>query len=347
MNTLIGAVTCRFRIWDRAGSASTMRQLVGPSMGASVAALDRMRNILVSISLMASACGSDQSADPTEPDASDPSGDAGSGSDGSSGADGSGGSDGSLSDLLDSCTTSIAGNAPAFYQKYFLCSTITAAANGTVTIQTKDLPPHLSYYYGAGHPNYVAFDTRGGTHHPNPNVLSEQTVRISIPANPTPKGITIDPAMVDGVAGTSNLEFAGGAVGVALDSVAVFSGLAAPGDDIADERFTFDSYEAHPTGFGAYHYHSPTPGPLEVLTKKGISGVEAYGIMCDGTVVLGCSELDGSAPSGSLDAQGGHLGNLVDEAGTTHFTNRYHVHVCATGHGYTPEIQYYTTCTRN
>ena len=36
--------------------------------------------------------------------------------------------------------------------------------------------------------------------------------------------------------------------------------------------------------------------------------------MCDGTIVLGCTELDGSSPDNSdFDAQSGHLHDLVDE----------------------------------
>ena len=33
--------------------------------------------------------------------------------------------------------------------------------------------------------------------------------------------------------------------------------------------------------------------------------------------------------------------DIKDDAGTTHFTNRYHTHVCEGIHGYAPEIQYY------
>ena len=60
-------------------------------------------------------------------------------------------------------------------------------------------------------------------------------------------------------------------------------------------------------GTGYYHYHPSTKGPLEVLYHKGLiqtptvgSGeIELYGMMCDGTVILGCTELDGSVPSNS------------------------------------------------
>ena len=126
------------------------------------------------------------------------------------------------------------------------------------------------------------------------------------------------------------------------------------GMDITTERYTFDAYNAHPSPDTTYHYHTTMPGALEVLahlglvtsTTPGEAELEVYGIQCDGTVILGCTELDGAARSGALDAQGGHVGDLVDDDGTTHFTARYHVHVCAGGHEYTPEIQYYATCPR-
>lgn len=258
---------------------------------------------------------------------------------------------------LATCTTSIAADVPAFYQQYFRCVTVTRTATG-VAIATEDLPPHPSYYYGSASPNYAAFDTsRGAGYHPNPNTLAAQTITIAVPDAPVYGGVPIDPSLIDATAGTSSLEYALGPVGVATDSVALFTGTAAPGDDIAAERFTFDSYSAHPEQRGAYHYHSPTPGPLEVLaaagavtsTVPGAAEVEVYGVMCDGTIVLGCTELDGSAPAAGLDAQGGHRGDLRDTAGTLHFTDRYHVHVCADaarGHAYTPEIHYYGACAR-
>jgi hypothetical protein len=247
---------------------------------------------------------------------------------------------------LDTCTTSIDPDVPDFYQRYFECVTITAADDGTVSIETEDLPPHLSSYYPDSDPNWEEFDTsRGPEYRENPNTLSAKAFTVTIPADPQESGNPINPITVNGEAGDSPYEFHLGTIGVALDSVSLYSGLAAPGDDIATEVYTFDSYNAHPSPDGAYHYHTTMPGPMEVLAAHGEDpGLEVYGILCDGTVILGCTELDGSAPTGELDAQGGHVGDLVDIDGTTHFTQRYHTHVCADGHAYTPEIQYYAAC---
>jgi hypothetical protein len=249
---------------------------------------------------------------------------------------------------LDNCGGSVAADAPAFY-RWFRCSTITNAG-GAVTITTQDLPPHRSNYWGESSPNYEPFDTsRGPMYMPNPNLLAAQSVTITIPAAPQPRGLTIDKTLVDGVVGTSAFEYGLGGVGVATDSVVLFNPLAAPGMNIADEQYTFDRYNAHPEMRGMYHYHTVSQGPLKADEAGGLFA-HLVGIMCDGTVILGCTELDGAdADPTDFDAQNGHLHDLRGKDGTVHFTGRYHTHVCParfTGHLYTPEIMYYSTCQR-
>ncbi|MDP7040262.1 MAG: hypothetical protein QGI45_13975 [Myxococcota bacterium] len=51
-----------------------------------------------------------------------------------------------------------------------------------------------------------------------------------------------------------------------------------------------------------------------------------------------------------LDPQNGHSHDMVDEAGTTQLTNRYHTHICPgtlSNHKFTPEIQYNEGCWRS
>jgi hypothetical protein len=251
---------------------------------------------------------------------------------------------------LDNCGTDVADDLPTFYT-LFRC--VTATIGSGVTLATEDLPPHPSNYWEDDDANYVLFDTSRGTEYrENPNKLAAQAIVITIPDTPVPKGIDVIEARVDGQMGTDDDEYPAGTVGVALDGVALFDGLAAPGDDIVDEAFTFDLYNAHPEQRGVYHYHTVTPGPLEALAAAGLTtstvpgsaDLEIYGILCDGTVVLGCTEADGSAVSGALDAQGGHLADIVGADGATWFAERYHTHVCESGHRFTPELQYYDTC---
>jgi hypothetical protein len=253
---------------------------------------------------------------------------------------------------LATCDESYGGDVADFYSAYFACVNIEVSDEGTA-ITTDGLPPHPSAYYASTHPNYVEWDDRGGTHNKNPNELAEINYTMTVPTDPVAKGITIDASNVDNAMNTSDDEYSGGPVGIALNGVAIFAAMAAPGDELAAEAFTFDVYEGHPAGT-TYHYHFETPGPLEVLVDRGISdasdpgagSVEMYGMMCDGTVVLGCTELDGSAPDDSdFDAQNGHIHDLGDGT-TTHFENRYHTHVCPdqwSAYPFFPEIAYYET----
>lgn len=259
---------------------------------------------------------------------------------------------------LANCAESATG-VVAFYTNYFACSDISAATGGT-RLSTDDLPPHPSAYYPSGDPNNVPFDTRGGTHHQIAgSAIGVNNFDMTVPDSPVPKGITIDAALIDNEMGSSVYEYPAGAAGMSLNGVVIFAAFAAGTMDLEDEQDTFDLYEAHPTPMpptgGIYHYHFNTPGPLEVLVDRGYSSsstpgvgdIELYGIMCDGTLVLGCTELDGSAPSdGDFDAQNGHLHDISDGT-TTHFTDRYHTHVCPAqwpGYIFFPEIAYYDDC---
>lgn len=240
---------------------------------------------------------------------------------------------------LETCTTTIASDAPEPYHSLFHC--VTMAVEGTdITITTNALPPHTSYYYGSASPNYEAWDDRGGLYHPNPNTLKQGTVTVVIPMSPVSRNLTITSAVVDGTVGTTSTEYRQGPAGVALDSVLMFNPLAAPGDDIANEQYTFDPYNAHPAPGGQYHYHRDSPGPLATRTDAS----QIYGVMCDGAFVLGCTELDDSAvDQATLDAQDGHVHEI------TALGTRYHVHICPSWpdhpRPYTPEIQFYNSCT--
>jgi len=253
------------------------------------------------------------------------------------------------------CETNIADDVPAFYKKYFRCVDISMKGSD-VLISSKDLPPHVSGYYPESDPNYVTFDTSTGQQKlPGTTTIEAQNASITIPSNPMAKGLTIDGSLIDQTAMTSQEEFpSAAAAGMALNSVAFFKGTAAMGMVVSDEAETFDRYEGHHARC-VYHYNGQSPGPLEVLQHAGIisnttpgsASVELYAIMCDGTVVLGCTELDGSkdlSAGGALDAQGGHVHDISDGT-TVHFTQRYHTHVCPGSAGsFSPEIQYHTVC---
>ena len=278
--------------------------------------------------------------------------------DAGSSADGSTGGDAAQSGL---CVTTVTGDVPELYKRFFSCVDL-SATDTDVVIRTRGLPPYKTYYYGATSPNYAPFDTsRGPEYKGNPNTLKEQNITLRIPKNPVERGVTISAALVDGVAGGQNstYDYKMGAAGVAINSVLMYNPLAAPGDDIENEKYTFDDYNAHPDQGGNYHYHTTSKGPLELLVNLGLATksepgkaeLEVYGVMCDGTFVLGCTEMNGDAPlTTALDAQNGHVHDLMAKDGTTLAAGRYHIHMCPTGfpaansRKFTPEVRYYSTC---
>lgn len=270
---------------------------------------------------------------------------------------------------LESCETNISENVPEFFQRYFHCVDISLSESGNyVNLYYTGLAPYESWYYESGHPNHINWVSQGAGYFQVPNsYITEYDYVISIPVNPEARpNNTIDANAVDGEVGTNNFEYPMGSVGSALNGVNMFNPCAAPPDIIEDETYSFDYYSGHPAGpSGIYHYHTTSPGPLEVLQHKGHiqtatvgdGEIEIYGIMCDGVVVMGCTELDGSAPNTSdWDAQNGHVHDLVDAEGTVLLENRYHTHICydeiteddSDGNGFqehefTPEISYYKT----
>jgi hypothetical protein len=226
-------------------------------------------------------------------------------------------------------------------------------AGGDVVIESDDLPPHLTAYYPDGAPNWTAWSGDGRQ---NPNRIARADFTVRVPPSPVSRNLTIDEKLVD-LMTNSDSEYSPGPVGVTLNGVAAFNSLAAPGDSIEDKSQSFDAYGGHPERQGNYHYHTASPGPLEALawhgytenTRPGSATVELFGIMCDGTVLLGCTELDGSSvDTEEFDAQNGHVHDIADDE-ETHFAQRYHTHICPTAwenHPYTPEIQYHTECGR-
>ena len=116
-----------------------------------------------------------------------------------------------------------------------------------VVISGSNLPPHLSYYYGADSDQFEEFDySRGEEYRPNPNQIELTKFTIRIPINPSESGNAIDARTVNLTVGDGT-DYPQGPAGVAVDGATYFNPLAAPGDDIEDERFTFDFNEGPPS----------------------------------------------------------------------------------------------------
>ena len=274
---------------------------------------------------------------------------------------------------LSTCHTDISPDAPDFFHKYFECVTIRMSESGNyVNLYYNGLAPYDSWYYAPGDPNSIPFESQGEGYFQIQNAyIQEMDYVISIPVSPTPRdNLVIDELQVDGEVTQTGVtyEYPMGSVGTAINGVNMFNPCASPPDVIEDEAYTFDLYSGHPAGnSGIYHYHTTSAGPLEVLQHKmpedvtssipGQAEIELYGIMCDGTIIMGCTELDGSTPDvSSWDAQNGHVHDIVDEDGVVMFESRYHTHICYDGltdedtdgngypqHEFTPEISYYQT----
>ena len=293
---------------------------------------------------------------------------------------------------LETCETDIATDVPQFFHDYFQCvtarmSTVDEDGRQYINLYFDSQPPYQTWYYdttgvtSSEHPNWIPFQETSTIDAMTPGVITELDLVISIPVNPgsdlnPARDLTINGNLVDGEVGTSNYEYPMGVIGSALNGVTMYNPCAAPGDLIENEASTFDLYNGHPTGpamGNTYHYHTNSPGPLEVLAHKmpdvvtnttpGSAEIEVFGINCDGVVVLGCTELNGSAVDPTeWDAQNGHVHDMVGADGTVYFEDRYHTHICYTDitdedtdgvspndnlgydqHEFTPEISYYET----
>ena len=132
---------------------------------------------------------------------------------------------------VDNCESSFGLEVDPFYSTYFSCVDVVASGNNTV-ITSDNFPPYESWYYNTTDENYIEFVSQGTGYYLNPNTISSQDLTISIVDNPITKGLTINNVLVDGIVGTNSDEYGMGAVGVALNGVAIFNPLAAPGDDI-------------------------------------------------------------------------------------------------------------------
>ncbi|HEY1553124.1 MAG TPA: YHYH protein [Kofleriaceae bacterium] len=193
-----------------------------------------------------------------------------------------------------SCNTSRAAQDLAGFWLKFSCRVTLAASAGSIELDSDDQPDYESNYFAATSPCHIAYTTQ----FPDPNTIAVQHVAMTVPASPS------------GGSGAMAL----GAVGMALDGVAIFDNQAAPGDDIFDESGSFDQCQGHPQQQGVYHYHSE-PYAISYADDAFI------GVMRDGNPIYGRYDPDGSLPT--LDASGGHTGVTVDSPTTP----IYHYHL--------------------
>tara|TARA_A100000164_G_scaffold16010_1_gene13236 strand:- start:1432 stop:2232 length:801 start_codon:yes stop_codon:yes gene_type:complete len=160
-----------------------------------------------------------------------------------------------------------------------------------LVITASDLPDHKSAYYNINNSLYESYDEPNNpSFNLNPNNITEQNIVMTIPRFPE----------------VSNLHEATpmGPMGVAVNSVAIYNQMAAPGDDILEELNTFDQYEGHPAPGGVYHYH------IEPIWLTQTLGDDAFlGFLLDGFPVYGPVEDGKRITNDDLDDYHGHIHN--------------------------------------
>jgi YHYH protein len=168
----------------------------------------------------------------------------------------------------------------AIYSQFGKAATVTLDA-ATVTIRTTDVPDHPSPYWGAGNALYEA--PQGGMT-PNGFTLTPQNLVFRIPLAPAAMTPSDTPL---------------GAIGVAVNGVALYNQYAAGRQPLGPEIFSFDRYNGHPTPNQQYHYH------FEPLWITAASKSRLIGVLLDGFPVYGPQDADGHTPS-DLDSCHGH-----------------------------------------
>ena len=186
-------------------------------------------------------------------------------------------------------------DVPAWIQDNFTCVKVTMDGDDIV-IETYDLPPYTSYYWGENSKRYD--DTVPDT--PNPNTIEKQDVIMTVTSSPEEAN--------------SSPEAGLGIVGIAVDGTVIFNDEAAPGDKLQDELDTFDVNDGHPTSSGVYHYHSE---PGQITSNDDV----LVGIAIDGFPIFGRKDQDGN----KVVAKGNNWHTKNDTDLFSDHTPHYHI----------------------
>jgi len=162
-----------------------------------------------------------------------------------------------------------------------------------------DLPDHPTGNFPVS-PNDDAY-----TYDRNPNSIQEQSITLSLPANPT---AAAQPNCV------------GGEVGIMLSGVVIFSAFDADGRD-APAHEVQDECDGHPQVSGFYHYHNLSDC-IEDTSTSGHSSLVGYAF--DGYGIYGYYGEDGKEVTNEdLDACHGHT-HVIEWDGE--MVEMYHYH---------------------
>lgn len=143
----------------------------------------------------------------------------------------------------------------------------------------------------------------------NPGNISEQTIRLTIPANPT---LAQQPSCI------------GGMVGITLSGILIFNGFDAVGYDAVAHEVQ-DACDGHPQNTGQYHYHSLSSCIEEYTEGEGHSALIGYAF--DGFGIYGYRGEEGELlTNAELDECHGHT-HTIEWDGQQ--VEMYHYHATA------------------
>jgi hypothetical protein len=183
-------------------------------------------------------------------------------------------------------------------------SSIEISNDGDVIVFRSDgVPDHPSPYFAPTDARYEAYNGSNSSFHLNPNRIAERTATYRIPRFP--------------VEAANKSATPLGAIGIAVNGVAIFNQYAGPNQPLTFEIDSFDQYNGHPQQTGVYHYH------IQPLGITGEVGVDALiGVLLDGFPLYGPYEGGAVVTNADLDAYHGH------SAATPDFPDGvYHYHV--------------------
>lgn len=203
---------------------------------------------------------------------------------------------------------------PEIYQKFYNLLDIYIEGD-YVVIKTSNSPDHGSPFYHENNSLYEAYNGTnsnfsteinwmGGTLDPD---LVEQESTFRIPLNPTED--------------SNHQATTTGAIGVALNGVAIYNQYNGGGQLLDDTEFdNIDQYNGHPTPTNLeYHYHLE---PLWITANNGSDSV--IGVLRDGFFVYGPMENGVEIITADLDDYHGHFGVTEDYP-----NGIYHYHTTA------------------
>ncbi len=179
-----------------------------------------------------------------------------------------------------------------------------------VTIESTGVPNHTSPYWQESHPLHIE-QTFGD--HTTPGFINERSYTVTLPLNPQ-------------IASTSSATGLG-AIGIAVTGAPIFNDEEGPNVALDLQTAGGLDYAGGHNGPSGYHYHLEAADVPENTTLS-YDDEQLIGIMADGFLLYGRTEMDGSYPT-DLDASGGHYGVTPHSDGEEiyhyHIINEYYI----------------------